>query len=155
MANYYRDNDDLKFYLEKGIDWEALFPVTEFRPHPDAPADAAEAQALYRDIAEMVGEFVAAEVTPRAAAIDRKGHQLVDGEVVGHVTVGDWSPTLEAGIGYARFRAPTEGSWLGSGVVVSGASGEFAGEVVELPFFDAEKRLPRGLPLEDGAPAAT
>jgi hypothetical protein len=98
MANYFRDNHDLEYYFDKGIDWEALYPVTEFRvadtsgavggaapkfrAHPDAPADAAEARDLYRDIAEMVGELVAEEVAPRAAAIDRQGHRLVDGEVV-------------------------------------------------------------------------
>ena len=81
MANYFRDNDDLNYYLDKGIDWEALHPLTELRDHPDAPADAEEARALYRDIAEMVGELVAEEVAPRAAAIDRAGHRLVDGEV--------------------------------------------------------------------------
>lgn len=73
---------------------------------------------------------------------------LVDGEVIGHMTVGDWSPTLQAGIGYVRFDAPAEGGWRGRAVVVRGASGEFPGEVVELPFFDPEKRLPRGLPLD-------
>ncbi len=80
---------------------------------------------------------------------------LVDGEVVGHVTVGDWSPTLEAGIGFVRFRAPTPGGWLGRAVAVRGMSGEFAGDVVALPFFDPEKRLPRGLPLDEDRPTLT
>ncbi len=73
---------------------------------------------------------------------------LVDGEVVGQVTVGDWSPTLEVGIGYARFDGPIEGGWLGRRAVVRGTRGEFAGDVVDLPFFDGDKRLPRGLPLD-------
>ena len=79
---------------------------------------------------------------------------LAGGEVVGHVTVGDWSPTLETGIGYVRFDAPAEGDWRGRTVVVRGASGEFPGDVVELPFFDPEKRLPRGLPLDEARPPA-
>jgi aminomethyltransferase len=78
---------------------------------------------------------------------------LVDGAVVGRVTVGDWSPTLETGIGYVRFDAPTDGGWRGQSVLVRGASGEFPGEIVDLPFFDPEKRLPRGLPLDEGSSA--
>ncbi len=75
---------------------------------------------------------------------------VVDSEVVGHVTVGDWSPTLEVGIGYARFNEAAGEGWLGQTVVVRGADGEFPGEVVALPFFDREKRLPRGgRPAED------
>ena len=29
MANFFHDNDDLKFYVEKGIDWEPLVRATE------------------------------------------------------------------------------------------------------------------------------
>ena len=78
---------------------------------------------------------------------------LVDGDPVGHVTVGDWSPTLEVGVGYARFGAPTEGGWLGHTVALRGAAGDFVGEIVALPFFDREKRLPRSRQLDEGDPA--
>ncbi len=75
---------------------------------------------------------------------------LVDGAVAGRVTVGDWSPTLEVGIGYVRFDAPADGGWLGRTVSVRG---EFAGEIVELPFLDPGRHLPRGRPLGEGDPA--
>ncbi len=73
-----------------------------------------------------------------------------EGGVVGRVTVGDWSPTLKVGIGYARFDAPVDGGWLGRSVTVRG---EFPGEIVALPFLDPQKRLPRGKRLDEGDPA--
>lgn len=83
MSNYFTDNEDLQFYVQRGIDWEAIASATErgfkleggFR-------DAAEAVDFYRGIAEMVGEFVATEVAPRAKAIDRAGTHLEKGEAV-------------------------------------------------------------------------
>ncbi len=30
MANFYTDNEDLRYYIEKGIDWEPLVALTEF-----------------------------------------------------------------------------------------------------------------------------
>ena len=30
MASFLSDNDDLRFYFDRGIDWEALYGVTEF-----------------------------------------------------------------------------------------------------------------------------
>ncbi len=90
MSSFYRDNADLQFYVERWIDWEPLARLTEqgFR-HAEGFGDAAEATQFYRDILEMVGEFVAEEVAPHAAAIDRQGLTLKDGEVV-------FPPQLEA-----------------------------------------------------------
>ncbi len=83
MANFYADNDDLRFYLEKGIDWAPLVEATELGGLAEgAFKSPAEAAAFYREIAEMVGEFVAGEVAPHAAAIDREGVRFVDGEAV-------------------------------------------------------------------------
>ncbi|MEQ9079220.1 MAG: hypothetical protein RLP09_35505, partial [Sandaracinaceae bacterium] len=83
MANFFKDNDDLQFYFERGIDWTRLVELTEhdFRA-PDGPGDVKEAVELYRDIANLVGEFVAAEVAPHAAQLDREAVDLVDGEAV-------------------------------------------------------------------------
>jgi 3-(methylthio)propanoyl-CoA dehydrogenase len=83
VANFLDDNDDLLFYLERGIDWA---PIVELMEHgyraPGAPRDLAEALSGYRDILTMVGSFAADEVAPRAAAIDRKGVKMKDGEAV-------------------------------------------------------------------------
>ena len=64
------------------------------------------------------------------------------------MTVGDWSPTLEQGIGYVRFDRPAGGTggWEGRRVVLRDNSGaDHAADVVALPFYDVEKRIPRGL----------
>lgn len=83
MANFLDDNDDLLYYLERGIDWAPIVEAVEqgFRA-PDAPKDVAEATQSYRDILQMIGTLAADEVAPRAAAIDRKGVKMKDGEAV-------------------------------------------------------------------------
>lgn len=83
MASFFKDNPDLQYYFEKGIDWQPLVELLElgFRD-PDGFHDLGEAVDFYREIAELVGEFVAEELAPRAAEIDRQGLKLVDGEVV-------------------------------------------------------------------------
>ncbi len=83
MANFFKDNDDLQYYFDKGIDWGPIADVTEFGFRaPEGHKDLAEAQEFYKDIAEMVGEFVAEEIAPHAAAIDTVGVEMVDGEAV-------------------------------------------------------------------------
>lgn len=83
MANFLTDNEDLLYYFDKGIDWGPLLDATERGLQAEeAPKDAKEAVALYRDIAEMVGQFCAEEIAPHAAEIDRVGVKLVDGEAV-------------------------------------------------------------------------
>jgi len=85
MANFFKDNDDLQYYFDKGIDWESLVRITE---HDFADADGEgfssteEAVEFYRDIIEMVGQFTAEEIKPYEREIDEKGVELVDGEVV-------------------------------------------------------------------------
>lgn len=67
-----------------------------------------------------------------------------NGKVVGRITIGVWSPFLKRGIGYARFYGAND--WEGKTVMVSDASGNLQpATVVQLPFYDAEKRIARGL----------
>jgi alkylation response protein AidB-like acyl-CoA dehydrogenase len=81
MANFLDDNDDLLYYLERGgIDWTQLVSLTE-RDADGGHASVADAVAFYRDIASLVADFVAAEVAPFAAEIDRQGVQFSGGEV--------------------------------------------------------------------------
>jgi alkylation response protein AidB-like acyl-CoA dehydrogenase len=81
MANFLDDNEDLQFYLRDGVDWDTLTTLTEcgFRV-PGGLKNAAEGRELYRDIAKMVGEFVAEEVAPHGAQIDREGVTFAGGE---------------------------------------------------------------------------
>ncbi len=66
---------------------------------------------------------------------------LQDGAVVGRVTAGAWSPHLQCGIGYVVMDEP--GEWLGAQVMLE--DGSEASTIVELPFYDAERNIPRGL----------
>lgn len=73
---------------------------------------------------------------------------LKEDRVAGKIQIGTWSPTLEKGIGYVRFLAPFdgEGGWIGQSVTLRDNEGKrHPCSVVTLPFFDAEKRIPRGL----------
>jgi alkylation response protein AidB-like acyl-CoA dehydrogenase len=82
MANFFKDNDDLRFYFERGFDWPATAEMVEQRYRlEDGFASAAEATEFYREVVEMVGEFVAEEIAPVAADIDRQGLTCEDGEV--------------------------------------------------------------------------
>ena len=83
MASFFKDNPDLHYYFERGIDWRELAGLTEhgFR-QPDGFKSAAEAVGFYREIAELVGELVAEEVAPIASAVDRTGARLENGEAV-------------------------------------------------------------------------
>jgi alkylation response protein AidB-like acyl-CoA dehydrogenase len=82
MASFLTDNDDLRYYLDRGLDWDALVEVTEYGYRtPDGFKNPAEARSSYAEIAAMMGELVAKELGPRAARIDREDNTLADGEV--------------------------------------------------------------------------
>jgi aminomethyltransferase len=68
----------------------------------------------------------------------------VANETVGRVLSSAWSPLLACGIGYASFFRSDD--WPGTDLsVVHRDGGELEGAVVPLPFYDEEKRIPRGL----------
>ena len=96
MANFYTDNDDLRWYFETGIDWE---PIVRAAEHdltlPDGPHSVEEAKELYADVVSLFGEFVAEEIAPHAAEIDRQGVRFENGEA-------RMGPRLEAA--FARLR---------------------------------------------------
>ena len=72
------------------------------------------------------------------------GEMTVEGRRVGQVTVGAWSPYLQHGVGFALFDEP--GEWLGTQVEMQDPEGASqVGEIVMLPFYDADKQIPRGL----------
>jgi glycine cleavage system aminomethyltransferase T len=75
------------------------------------------------------------------------GLQVLDGDsIVGHMTVGAWTPYLESGIGFVRFYR--KGDWLGRKLSLCTQEGsEHECEIVPLPFYDADKMIPRGLAL--------
>jgi aminomethyltransferase len=66
------------------------------------------------------------------------------GETIGRVLSSAWSPLLGCGIAYVQFYGSDD--WLGKDVTVVHRDGtELKGAVVTLPFYDAEKQIPRGI----------
>src|SRR3954471_5848763 len=83
MASFFSDNEDLQFYFDHGVDWDALVEITEYGYRTkDGFKAAPEAVAFYREVAEMVGELAAEEIAPRAAKIDSESSHLATGEAV-------------------------------------------------------------------------
>ena len=73
------------------------------------------------------------------------GSAILDkGVRVGHITAGVPSPTLGLGVGYVRFYET--GDWIGRTLFMQMSDGtKHEGIIVDLPFFDKEKRLVKGL----------
>ncbi|MEM7292028.1 MAG: aminomethyltransferase family protein [Pseudomonadota bacterium] len=66
------------------------------------------------------------------------------GREVGTISAAAWSPTLECGIGYVRLLKP--GLQPGADVSLLGIDGAMHdARLVDLPFFDEQKLIPRGL----------
>ncbi len=83
MANFYDDNADLRFYVERGIDWEPIVRLTEYDfQAADGHKDTAEAVDFYKDVLEMIGGFVGDEIAPKWKELDQAKPKIVDGEVV-------------------------------------------------------------------------
>jgi len=86
MANFYNDNDDIKFLLNH-IDLDQLAQLVEedFRFANDfdyAPADADEAIQNYSMVLDSLGQLSADFIAPRAEDVDRQGNTLnADGTV--------------------------------------------------------------------------
>lgn len=69
---------------------------------------------------------------------------LEGGQPVGRITAGAWSPYLECGVGYVRFYEPDE--WCGRTLQLDvPGNNHCTCEIVDLPFYDTEKRIARGL----------
>ena len=78
---------------------------------------------------------------------------LESGQPVGITKSSCWSPTLESGVGYVVFdQGLSNGeTWVGKTLTIEDAAGdEHDCEIVTLPFFDKEKKIPRGLSPEMG-----
>ena len=73
------------------------------------------------------------------------GSKVIDGEsVVGHITAGVPSPTLQLGIGYVRFYYPND--WPGQELLLKLPDGNtHKCNIVNLPFFDHEKNIVKGI----------
>lgn len=89
MANFYDDNEDLRFYVDKYIDWESLVELTEYKyAAKDGFENAAEAVEFYRSILDMIGDFSANQIATRLQEIDREHPRIENGVV-------EFPPVLE------------------------------------------------------------
>jgi alkylation response protein AidB-like acyl-CoA dehydrogenase len=85
--NFYIDNDDLRFYIEQAVDWDALVELTEHgSAAEDRPASTRDARDMYEDILKEFGKFCAKQVDPHVRKIDQEGTRLENGEVVASPT---------------------------------------------------------------------
>lgn len=121
------------------------------------PFDAGLAALVEFDQPNFVGReaLLKADRRPRlfgltcVTGIPRVGTVVLDADApVARMTIGDWSPTLEKGIGYVLFDQPEhqEGPWVGRRLKITTPDGvTHDADIVALPFFDAEKNIPRGL----------
>ena len=83
LANFYLDNDDLRFHVEQAFDWSELVALYENGyTDPEGFKTVDEALEFYREVLEIVGKFVATEVAPVVRKLDDHHPRLVDGEVV-------------------------------------------------------------------------
>jgi len=85
VANFYTDNEDIRFHLEDS----RLRRVTELREggytekdaYPFAPDDFDDAKDNFHRVLSLVGEIAADTLAPAASDVDREGCRLEDNEV--------------------------------------------------------------------------
>ena len=85
MPNFFTDNPDIKFNLDR-LDLKALADIVETdysnaKEHDFAPTDSAEAAQNYLDILEVVGDICAGPIFERSRQIDEEGHICENGDV--------------------------------------------------------------------------
>ncbi len=93
--NLYDDNDDIKFHLDKMVDWHSLVPLREegfkdFKIYQEtqnelfsfAPANTEEAVEGYKTLLSSFGEICAEVIMENARAIDQEEMRLENGKVI-------------------------------------------------------------------------
>jgi aminomethyltransferase len=79
------------------------------------------------------------EIIPRAKVYLSSNEQKI-----GYLSASTWSPTLEKYVGYVRFDYP--GEWKEFQIKVESVNDNLADcEIIDLPFYDKEKLIPKGI----------
>ena len=123
---YGNDIDDTTSPIEAGLGW-----ITKFTK------DFTNSEALKKQKEEGVSrKLIAFELTERG--IPRQGYEIADkdGNVIGKVTSGTMSPSLNKGIGLGY--VPTELSSEGSDIYIKIRKNNVPAKVVKLPFYKKE-----------------
>lgn len=86
MANFYTDNENLKFHLSHPL-MEKIVKLKENNysekdVHDYAPLDFEDALDSYDKVLEIIGEISGDIIAPNAESVDQEGPQLVDNAVV-------------------------------------------------------------------------
>ncbi len=90
MANFYEDNADLRWYVERGIDWEPIVRLTEYDwKAEDGFREVGEALDFYRDVLSLVGGYAGEQIAPRWKELDAAHPHVEGGEVVEAPVVGE------------------------------------------------------------------
>ena len=84
MANFYTDNEDIKFHLGHPL-MEKIVALkernyTEAQQYDNAPRDFEDALDNYDKVLEIVGEICGDVVAVNAESVDAEGPQVVDGQ---------------------------------------------------------------------------
>jgi len=85
MANFYQDNEDLKFHLSHPL-MKKIVALKE-KDYADkdtydyAPFDYEDAQDNYEKVLEIVGDICGNIIDPNAESVDAEGPELIDGGV--------------------------------------------------------------------------
>ncbi len=85
MANFYRDNNDLKFHLHHPLMKKVVSlkekDFSESSEFDYAPLDFEDAVDNYDKVLEIVGDICANIIAPNAESVDSEGPQLIKNEV--------------------------------------------------------------------------
>ncbi len=117
------------------------------------PFEAGLAPFIDMDKADFIGRSALLNADRRCLLLGLKcsdatpsmGSVVLDGNIpVGRMTASAHSPTLGCGIGYVRFNTP--GPWTGQTLALLSSDGKkHDAEIVDLPFYDPQKKIARGL----------
>ena len=85
MANFYTDNEDIKFHLGHPL-MEKIVALkeqnyTQAEKYEDAPRDYEDAFDNYDKVLEIVGDICGEIVAVNAESVDNEGPQVIDGHV--------------------------------------------------------------------------
>ena len=82
--NFYTDNNDLQFVVEKVVDWPAILAVKETIGSADCPFSSVDeaTTAYFEMLKDPIGSLAAQRIAPRATEVDDIGCQFKDGQVI-------------------------------------------------------------------------
>ena len=130
--------------LDSGSDFNST--MSPFEAGLDKFINFTNENFIGRDALQMAGPLKQVFGVQSKGIVPTGGDQVFDGKrQVGMITTGAWSPFLEHGIGYVRFAQ--SGEWAGQTLYLKSKNSEDTRvEIIDLPFYDKNKRLPRDLP---------